>query len=33
MTKVKELAPDLLAGDSGWKLRQAYAGVVNTIER
>ncbi len=33
MTKVRELAPDLLAGDSGWKLRQAYTAVINTIEK
>lgn len=33
MTKVRELAPDVLAGDSGWKLRQAYTSVVKTMER
>ena len=33
MERVREVAPEILEGDSGWKLRQAYSRVTNTIER
>lgn len=32
MNKVKEIAPYLLEGDQGWKLRQVYAQVTTKID-
>ena len=32
MNKVREIAPYLLEGDQGWKLRQVYAQVTSKID-
>ena len=32
MSKVREIAPYLLEGDQGWKLRQVHAQVTNKID-
>ncbi len=33
MDRVRQLAPEILEGDSGWRLRQAHGQVVSTIDR
>ena len=33
MEKLREISPELLEGEPGWKLRQAYGSVNSSIER
>lgn len=33
MDKIRDIRPDLLEGDSGWGLRQAYNKVIGSINR
>ena len=33
MNKVRTIAPHLLEGEEGWKLRHAFSGVVSDIDK
>ena len=33
MEKLREVSPELLEGEAGWKLRQVYGSVTSSIER